>query len=1060
MEIRRFTALVLTMLMMFQLLTFSAYAADDVTIYPTDDSYIMSGSRWKQKNYGSEGSMMFGSAYDRTTLIKFDLSSVDLSLYNGALLNISYSAAADGGKIDVYTISHDWTEDKVSYANFDSDYKFVVSADAQKGADKKLSFALNRALETVKQSGSTTLAVALKSEASCTSVYSSEASDISLRPSLTLTEADAYISGQYDFKYPEVTQAQFKEEMQKTISKGHPYLLANMENISKVKEFAFGKDETLTELYANVKAEADSLLAKDIINIDKEIAANESYIGSGENAWKQTAALGLVYLVEGDPKYAQRAFKQSEYLCNLDSWGTYQQIDNIRLAFTVSLCYDWLYDWLTDEQKVFLSDNLRRLHLNMVSDVHHNPNKYKYSFERVLLNKKGNHNLMDSCFNFLSAMAFADTDMDFMTDIMTQSLPYFLSCSADLYPDGVWYEGPSYWAFASPFVARFIHILNNAFGHCFGLEDISFMTDALEDYKLYSYSNNGQFNVGDSHFSATRNSEGAYDESFYMMGLLSEDVGLQSYALKMAEKKKVSEPFTVILYDVETKYDIANSLATDKLLRGGLSQALMRSSFDGTQNTFVGMNVKESNAVWTCHNDLGTLAFDALGERWITNNSRETYYTGYDNGTEERYTWYRTRAEAQSVIVVNPSQHKGQDNCSDMNIHTFKSGKGGAYAITDLTNAYATWAQSYSRGIQLADNRRVFVVQDEIVLKEESELYSFFNIYEPQDIEIIEDGKAAILHKNNKKVYVSIDCDADFTLGTMKAEPLETSAFPDPSKPNTPNVNFKKLYLHFDSVKSANIRVCFIPYICDEELETVTCTEFVPMSEWTVSEELKAAPMLENIKINGKDLQGFDPHNRCYETDSDVLASQLTPVYDSSKYTVTVRENEKNGALTVLLTDKSDSSNINSYLICKPYVPELSFVDTSDMSLLTIKNTNAPEPQSENGIANMYDGDLSTRWSAQGAGTVMTITLDKARTVGCVALALASGDQRRTSFDVSLSLDGKTYTHVGDFISSGITLDHEYYDLGNNKAQYVKITWNGNTKDAWNSITELEIYGK
>lgn len=1057
----KFTALLLTLIMLFQAFPVMADSTDDMTVYPSDDTYIVGSSRWEDKNYGSAATMLFGSAYDRTALIKFDLSSIDLSPYKGALLNITFSAAAESGKIDVYTVDGDWSEDKVTYSNFNGDYSFVVSSDVVQGAEQRLSLTLNRALQKAKDSQSKFLTIALKSRSGCISVFSSENSDKSLRPSVTFMEDSAYIGGQYDFQYPEITQSQLKTEMQKTVAKGHPYLLANKDLVDKVKENAFGKDANLTELYSYVKDEADRLLNVEIHNIDTELAENKSYIGKADNSWKDVTVLGLAYLVEGDNRYAERAYRQAEYLCGLESWGKYQLIDTCRLSFCVALCYDWLYDWLSDDQKQLLTDGVRKHYLNMVSDVHHNPTKeeYKWSFHQVLFNTSGNHNIMDSSLAFLSAMAFAENDMDFMTDIMARTLPYFLSCVSGLYPDGIWDEGPSYWGFATTFPARFIQALKCAFGHCFELDKIDFLTK-LADYNLYTTSNNGQFNVGDCHFSATRNSIGGYEPTYYIMGLVADDIDLQSYAIMQAKSQKSVEPLTVLMYDTTKSYDGELSLKLDNLMRGTMYQAVMRSSFEGTQNTFVGMNAMESGAIIANSNDNGTLAFDALGERWITNKSRENYYKGYTSSIE-RFTWYRARTEAQSCIVIDPSEGPGQDFfTNNIGIGTFESKTGGAYAIADLIKPYSTWADAYSRGIRLDDNRKVFVVQDELDLKKPSEVYSFFNIYEPSEIELLSDGKSAILHKNNKKVYVSIDCDKEFTLGTMYAEPLPTSALPDASKPNTPNPDFMKLYIHFDKIESANIRVCFIPYLCEEELSAVTCKEFVPMSEWTIAEEMKKAPLLEDIKIDGKSLEGFTPYNRCYEMSENIDASKVTALCDNSRYDVKVRNDDKTGAVTILLTDKSDPSNMNSYMLSRPVVPEPSFVDTTGMSVLNITKTVAPEPQAENSIANLYDGNLSTRWSAQQAGTAMMITLDKPKKLGCIAVAIVNDDGRRQSFDVAVSSDGKTYTHVGRFISSGVTPEMEYYDLKNTEAQYVKITWNASTTSTWNSVTELRLYGK
>ena len=727
---------------------------------------------------------------------------------------------------------------------------------------------------------------------------------------------------------PEITQAQFKAEMTKVIANGHPYMIATKDKIAKIKEYAFGRDEFLTEQYSLVKAEADKLLNTALFKMDEQIANNSANNTNAMLSYTHTMTLALVYLVEGDSRYAQRAYDQMQYLCNLDSWGRAQLIDNVQFAWAVGFCYDWLYDWLNAEQREFLVSNLRRLHLDMASDVFKNPQKaeYKDSFYQAFF-VESNHGLMDTSCTFLAAMAIADTDMDFATELMALSQKQFNTPVSNLYPDGQWYEGYSYWGYVGPYVARFMQSMKGAFGHCFGYDEVDFLKK-LADFPIYMTSNFAAVTTDNSHFQLTPTPNPIY----YTIGTLANDHNLQTLSVNQIKEFKNPDAIFLLMYDPLKNYDGEVKLNLDKHFRN-IDDVTLRSSFDGTQNTFAALHVRADIVDNSTQNGMahrGSIsAFDALGERWISDMGRETYYEGYWG--EDHFKWYRTRTESASCILIEPSQDPGQVlNTPDLDIDVLESGAGSAYSIADLTEAYSTWASSYSRGIQLTDNRKVLVVQDEIVLKKPSEMYSLFNIYKA-DIELLSDGKSAILHKNNKKVYVTIDCDEEFTLGSMPAEPLSTSPLPDLAKPNSPNTDFTKLFIHFDSVESANIRVCFIPYICEEELSTVTCREFVPMSEWIVREEIKDIPMLEDIKVNGVSLEGFEPYNRCYYAEDDFSAHQINAIYDNSKYNVTVRSDEATGSVNIMVTDKADISNINSYSVLVPVVtqPETTYTNSS-----------------------------------------------------------------------------------------------------------------------------------
>lgn len=110
--------------------------------------------------------------------------------------------------------------------------------------------------------------------------------------------------------------------------------------------------------------------------------------------------------------------------------------------------------------------------------------------------------------------------------------------------------------------------------------------------------------------------------------------------------------------------------------------------------------------------------------------------------------------------------------------------------------------------------------------------------------------------------------------------------------------------------------------------------------------------------------------------------------------------------------------------------------------------------------ANTLDGDLSTRWSAEGDGVWIRYDLGAATTVGWLAIAWHNGDQRRSTFDVRTSLDGASWTTVlSRRTSSGATRQLENHDLADHSARYVLVTGYGNTANDWTSITEVAVHG-
>lgn len=108
--------------------------------------------------------------------------------------------------------------------------------------------------------------------------------------------------------------------------------------------------------------------------------------------------------------------------------------------------------------------------------------------------------------------------------------------------------------------------------------------------------------------------------------------------------------------------------------------------------------------------------------------------------------------------------------------------------------------------------------------------------------------------------------------------------------------------------------------------------------------------------------------------------------------------------------------------------------------------------------ANTVDGNLSTRWSAQGDGQWIRYDLGKTQNVTRVQVAVYQGNTRRNSFDLQVSADGSTWQTVWSGQSNGTTTALVSYDIPDSSARYVRYLGHGNTVNTWNSLTEVEIY--
>lgn len=137
---------------------------------------------------------------------------------------------------------------------------------------------------------------------------------------------------------------------------------------------------------------------------------------------------------------------------------------------------------------------------------------------------------------------------------------------------------------------------------------------------------------------------------------------------------------------------------------------------------------------------------------------------------------------------------------------------------------------------------------------------------------------------------------------------------------------------------------------------------------------------------------------------------------------------------------------------------ELPSLSSNSVKLI-ITGVSASSHQSPNVASQTIDGNLNTRWSAQGSGEYITFDLGAAQLIDYVKIAWFKGNERTSSFEVWVGNSTSSLTKIKSKTTNGTTLALETWDLPNNTARYLRIVGKGNSSNDWNSITEVEIFG-
>ena len=755
----------------------------------------------------------------------------------------------------------------------------------------------------------------------------------------------------------------------------------------------------------------------------------------------------LMYKLSGDARYAARAATELEAIAAYPDW--YGRTNNLlplaELTYGVALAYDWLQGYLTEEQSELIAEAIRVKALGVALEWYRGEFRHNGEFNNI--------NLVDNGCFALAALAIMDQGgaaADDAAEVLRGAYTKLQQALRFYKEDGSWLEGPAYWHYGGQYFTYMMAAMNNVLGEDYGLSALPGVA-ASGEFPVYLLGEGGFFDFYDGGISLHQ------PESMWYADVYDQPQNAWHLG-DLYDRKGVFDPLYLVFYK-PGMFDTP-PVALDRTFRG-IETIAMRSAWDDPNALFAAM--KGFDDTLLSHHDLdaGTFVFDALGVRWAMDSGNESYnLPGFWDYNGARWQYYRKTAEGHNTIVVNPQDNpimQQQHNARALLIDSELKPRG-AYGILDMTERYARDAVSMKRGMMLTADRQQLIVRDEMRFKQPSEWYWF--MHTRAEIEIIEEGRAALLSSQDKRLYVKLlDAPADAVLSVMAAQPLPTSPNPEGQSINH---GIRKLAVHMEGVEQSDLTVWMVPLregeILPQEAPTVGA-----LTDWSIPDgELPEAivrPQAISIAIDGQPLSGFNPKQTYYEIVVPFDQLDVPVVTATSDYSLSVRQAESlPGRAVVEVTDPARPGAVERYTIrfeSGPIIGELPAVNK--LAVAAVTASAVPEAAQGNTPDKTVDGNLDTRWSAAGEQWIQ-YDLGEAREVGAVSIAYMFGDARRYYFDIQGSLDGADWVELYAGQSSGLTHEPQLYPVADTQVRYIRINGQGNSSNNWNSVTEVAVF--
>jgi heparinase II/III-like protein len=567
------------------------------------------------------------------------------------------------------------------------------------------------------------------------------------------------------------------------IQTAHPRLMWSSDTMARLKA-GLENDPWIKKRYARQIERADRFLTEPAGTY--VLKGTDLLLDTSRQVFDRVSTLALVYRIGGDKKYLDRCWAELDSAAHFRDWDSGHFLSTAEMTAGFALGYDWLYDAWTESQR----QTIRRA----IVDLGLTPGLAVYRSGQRWPTWDNNWNIVGNCGLALGALAVADESPEIAGEVLARGLASAPRCISQFAPDGAWGEGPMYWENATLFTAMYLDALKTACGTEFGLGEMAGLDQSgwFPDY--LNGPAGGAFNFAD----AIEDCDPRAGPQLFWLARRFHEPRYAEYEIEYHTGRLSAFE---LIWGAGVEHQPWRTIEPDRYFRG-VEVATMRDAWNDPRGWFVAFKAG-TNTVDHAHLDVGTFILEAKGVRWVIDLGPDDYdLPGYSHEADQRWTYYRLRAEGHNTLAVNPGAGADQNHLGSGKITSFQSSPSGVELSADLTGVYPG-ADRVVRSLAFVRGKSVRV-SDAIKLRGSGEIWWFLQTR--AHARPSSDGRTVILSQAGETLELQLvqPITARFEVGP--AEPLPGS--PHPPK-QAINQGVTRIAVHIAGAKETPIEVLF-----------------------------------------------------------------------------------------------------------------------------------------------------------------------------------------------------------------------------------------------------------